>query len=271
MPKTYSNENPIAFCPDIKSKCPPNHMAFYDMSTGIALKYIKDHYFSILLKKTVVNNIPNSHPIAIDVENYPSMNGSHFAARIAIITNTTDKSKKESDFVIAFHALLNLSDKSVNQNINKKFININVKEHENSVQSIDRFHALGFVSELMRTHKVIFKNFSADFLNLLNSGLELDKPFEDYDFYEIQEFYVTNSGQKDLNGSDLYKPLSLDWLKKYLLLRTNELIPKHDPIIDASNHLLLFNKIPLNERISCKITEICYEKVLKNYKKALNK
>jgi hypothetical protein len=270
VPKTDSNENPIAFCADIKSKCPPNHMAFYDMSNGIALKYIKDHYFSILLNKRVVNNIPNSHPIAIDFENYPSMNGSHFAARIVIITNTTDKSKKKSDFLIAFHALLNLSDKSVNQNIDKKFININVKDHENNIQSIYRFHVLGFVSELM-SDKVIFKNFSADFLSLLNSSLELDKSFEDYDFYEIQEFYVTNSGQKDLNGSYLYKPLSLDWLKKYLLLRTNELIPKHDPIIDASNLWLLFNKIPVNERISCKITEISYEKVLKNYKKALNK
>jgi hypothetical protein len=246
-------------------------MAFYDMSSGLALDYIKDNYYSILLESKVMNKIPNNFPIAIDIENFPSETGAHFAARIAIITNTTDRSKKKSDFVIALHALLNFSDKSVNKKIPKEFICINVKEHENNVKSINRHDVMGFVSELFRSHKVIFKNFGTDFLSLLNSGLELDQNFINYEFYEIQNFYITDSGQKDRNDSPIYKPLSLDWLRKYVLLRINEKEPKHDPIIDASNHLLLFNKIPVNERSNCKVNEAFYEQIVKNHKKLIKK
>ncbi len=65
----------------------------------------------------------------------------------------------------------------------------------------------------------------------------------------------------------VYKPLSLEWLKTYVLLRLNEVEPKHDPIIDASNHLLLFNKIPVNERNKCKIKYNTYEKIMKCFNK----
>jgi hypothetical protein len=37
---------------------------------------------------------------------------------------------------------------------------------------------MGFVLELFRSHKVIFKNFGTDFLSLLNSDLELDQNFK---------------------------------------------------------------------------------------------
>jgi hypothetical protein len=256
----------IAFCEKCGSTSRENHMSFYDLSTGLALKYIKDNFYSILLDSKVVNNIPNNFTISIDIENYPTENGRHFAARVAVITNTIDKNKKKSDFVIAFHALLNMSDKKMNKNIPKKFISIKPEEHENNIQSIDRIDALGFVEELMRTHKTIFKNFSVDFLNLMNSGLELTQSFDKYDFYEIQEFFVTKTELKDSNEEVVYKPLSLEWLKTYVLLRLNEVEPKHDPIIDASNHLL-FNKIPVNQRNKCKIKYNTYEKVMKCFNK----
>jgi hypothetical protein len=256
----------IAFCGKYGSTSRENHMSFYDLSTGLALKYIKDNFYSILLDSKVVNSIANNFPISIDIENYPTENGRHFATRVAVITNTIDKNKKKSDFVIAFHALLNMSDKKMNKNIPKKFISIKPEEHENNIQSIDRIDALGFVEELMRTHKTIFKNFSVDFLNLMNSGLELTQSFDKYDFYEIQEFFVTKTELKDSNEEVVYKPLSLEWLKTYVLLRLNEVEPKHDPIIDASNHLL-FNKIPVNQRNKCKIKYNTYEKVMKCFNK----
>jgi hypothetical protein len=87
----------------------------------------------------------------------------------------------------------------------------------------------------------------------MNSGLELTQSFEKYGFYEIQELFVTKTKQKDSNEELVYKPLSLEWLKPCVLLRLNEVEPKHDPIIDASNHLLLFNKIPVIQRNKCKI------------------
>ncbi len=59
----------------------------------------------------------------------------------------------------------------------QKFICTNVKEHENNVKSINRYDVMGFVLELFRSHKVIFKNFGTDFLSLLNSDLELDQNF----------------------------------------------------------------------------------------------
>jgi hypothetical protein len=267
VPKNKCQEKCIAFCDSYGSTSRENHLSFFDLSTGLALKHIKDNFYSILLDSKVVNYIPNHFPISIDIENFPSVNGRHFAARVAVITYTIDKNKKKSDFVIAFHALLNMSDKKLNTNIPKKFISINPSEHENNVQSIDRMDALGFVEELMRTHKTIFKNFSVDFLSLLNSGLQLTQSFDKYEFYEIQDFFVTKSEQKDKNEEIVYKPLSLEWLKTYVLLRLNELVPKHDPIIDASNHLLLFNKIPVNERNKCKIQSNIFDKVMKNFDK----
>jgi hypothetical protein len=51
--------------------------------------------------------IPNNSQIAIDIENFSSETRAHFATRIAIITNTTDRSKEKSDSIIT---LLNFSE-----------------------------------------------------------------------------------------------------------------------------------------------------------------
>jgi hypothetical protein len=96
-----------------KSECLPNHMAFYDMSSGSALDYIKDNYYLILLESKVMNRIQNNFPIAIDIENFPSETGAHL--RLELQSSQTQPTKvRKSDFVIALHALLNFSDKSLN-------------------------------------------------------------------------------------------------------------------------------------------------------------
>ncbi len=116
-----------------------------------------------------------------------------------------DRSKKKSDLVIELQSLLNFSDKSLDKKFPKEFICINVKEHESNDKSINRYDVMGFVSELFRSHNVIFKNFGTDFLSLLNSSLELDQNFKNNEFYEIQNFHITDSGQKDGNDSPIYK------------------------------------------------------------------
>ncbi len=121
------------------------------------------------------------------------------------------------------------------------------------------------MSELLESFVFVFNNFESDYLALLNSSLPIVSDFLKVYFYDIQKFYVRNSGNsykqpiglENLAKLFLLKPLYKDKYEEILKLNNkinievidvkselDKLHVRHDPLSDANKALKLFFLIP---------------------------
>ncbi len=148
------------------------------------------------------------------------------------------------------------------------------------------------MSELLEPFVFVFNNFKSDYLALLNSSLPIVSDFSKIYFYDIQKFYVRNSGNsykqpiglENLSKLFLLKPLYKDKYEEILKLNNeinNEVIDvkseldklhvRHNPLTDANITLKLFFLIPERMRYLCRLKFDDFLNVIRNYNKAMKK
>ncbi len=215
----------------------PMHMPLFDLENGVQLKVAnvgKAIIGSVDNKITVFDTIP----LALDIENYCSVNYKQYVARISLVDMGFDPKQKNNNYNTVFHTILNMGNIKPKLNLPPKTIHIEVYEHTNDRKSVSIEEALKLLTQYLENHLIVWKNFNCDFRAPLNVGLVFVEKTENLCFIEIERFY-RRLGRQSFGSS-----YSLDWLQKYVLLRPNIQNIKH-PVDDACHHLTI-SKGPSN-------------------------